>query len=59
MFKLKSLGIDELVRDMELSALGEHVAARLREMTGKKRKIVNRKSIEETPMSIDGNAFIS
>ncbi|KAG2002774.1 hypothetical protein GB937_009540 [Aspergillus fischeri] len=38
--KLKSLGIDDLVRDLELSALGDHIAATLRDMTGRKRKDV-------------------
>ncbi|KAL4915957.1 hypothetical protein BDW62DRAFT_203113 [Aspergillus aurantiobrunneus] len=36
--QLKSLGIDTLVKDLELSALGEHIAATLRDMTGRKRK---------------------
>ncbi|GFF30146.1 hypothetical protein IFM51744_01043 [Aspergillus udagawae] len=39
--KLKSLGIDDLVRDLELSALGDHIAATLRDMTGRKRKDVS------------------
>lgn len=36
--RFKSLGIDKLVEDLELSELGNHVSAKLREMTGKKRK---------------------
>ncbi|KHN97575.1 uncharacterized protein MAM_04590 [Metarhizium album ARSEF 1941] len=36
--RFKSLGIDELVEDLELSKLGSHIATKLREMTGKKRK---------------------
>ncbi|RYO82544.1 hypothetical protein DL766_000303 [Monosporascus sp. MC13-8B] len=38
--KLKSLGIDDLVRDLELSELGNHIAATLRDLTGRKRKDV-------------------
>ncbi|KAJ5219196.1 uncharacterized protein N7498_001295 [Penicillium cinerascens] len=37
-FKLKSLGIDDLVRDLELSELGNHIAATLRDLTTRKRK---------------------
>ena len=36
--KLGSLGIHDLVKDFELSELGNHVAATLRDMTSKKRK---------------------
>ncbi|KAF5136397.1 hypothetical protein E5D57_000158 [Metarhizium anisopliae] len=36
--RFKSLGIDKLVEDLELSELGNHISAKLREMTGKKRK---------------------
>ncbi|KAL7953841.1 hypothetical protein V8C34DRAFT_320495 [Trichoderma compactum] len=34
--KFKELGIDELVRDLELSRLGNHIASALRDMTAKK-----------------------
>jgi hypothetical protein len=36
--KLKRLGIDDLVRDLELSELGHHIAETLRNMTSRKRK---------------------
>ncbi|QYT03031.1 hypothetical protein H0G86_010006 [Trichoderma simmonsii] len=43
--KFKELGIDELVRDLELSRLGNHIASALRDMTAKK----NRHASGETP----------
>lgn len=36
--KFKELGIDELVRDLELSRLGNHIALALRDMTAKKNR---------------------
>ncbi|KAL8953299.1 MAG: hypothetical protein Q9222_000823 [Ikaeria aurantiellina] len=38
--KFKDLGIDDLVEKLELSELGNHIAATLRDMTSKKRKDV-------------------
>ncbi|KAJ5564675.1 hypothetical protein N7513_000917 [Penicillium frequentans] len=38
--KFKYLGIDRIVKDMGLTQLGNHIAATLREMTGRKRKDV-------------------
>ncbi|KAJ5892371.1 hypothetical protein N7504_009062 [Penicillium tannophilum] len=38
--KFKCLGIDRIVKDMGLTQLGNHIAATLREMTGRKRKDV-------------------
>ncbi|QLI69463.1 uncharacterized protein G6M90_00g056100 [Metarhizium brunneum] len=56
--RFKSLGIDKLVEDLELSELGNHISAKLREMTGKKRKDADeelnqnsRKSPRLTPSS--------
>ncbi|KID95519.1 hypothetical protein MAJ_08545, partial [Metarhizium majus ARSEF 297] len=56
--RFKSLGIDKLVEDLKLSELGNHIAAKLREMTGKKRKDADeepnqnsRKSPRLTPSS--------
>ncbi|OQD87319.1 hypothetical protein PENANT_c006G05563 [Penicillium antarcticum] len=42
--KFKLGGIDDLVRDLELAQLGNHIATALREMTGKKRKDVGESS---------------
>ncbi|KAJ5532734.1 hypothetical protein N7494_009286 [Penicillium frequentans] len=39
--KFKCLGIDRIVKDMGLTQLGNHIAATLREMTGRKRKDVD------------------
>ncbi|KAJ6140272.1 hypothetical protein N7471_006758 [Penicillium samsonianum] len=39
--KFKSLGIDDVVKNLKLAELGNNIAAKLREMTGKKRKDVN------------------
>ena len=36
--KLNTLGIDNLVKKLELAELGDHIAATLRDMTGRKRK---------------------
>lgn len=41
--KFKSLGIEKMVKNLELSELGNHIAVKLREMTGKKRKEVDGK----------------
>lgn len=41
--KFKELGIDELVRDSELSRLGNHIASALRDMTAKKHRHANGK----------------
>ncbi|KAJ5123313.1 hypothetical protein N7448_009410 [Penicillium atrosanguineum] len=35
------LGIDNLVRDLELSELGDHIAGTLRDLTGRKRKDIH------------------
>ena len=42
--KFKDLGINEVVKDLELTELGNHIVATLREMTGKKRKDVDGKA---------------
>ncbi|KAL5083986.1 hypothetical protein Trisim1_012422 [Trichoderma cf. simile WF8] len=39
--KFKELGIDELVKDLELSRLGNHIASALRDMTAKKHRPTN------------------
>ncbi len=44
--KFKDLGINEFVRDLELTELANHIAAKLRDMTGKKRKDVHGKPFE-------------
>lgn len=41
---LKKSRIDDLVRDLELSELGNHIAATLRDLTNRKRKDVARKT---------------
>lgn len=41
--KFKELGIDELVKDLELSRLGNHIASALRDMTAKKHRPTNGK----------------
>lgn len=42
--KFKDLGISELVVDLELSKLANHIASALRGMTAKKQRRVNGKS---------------
>ncbi|KAG8407938.1 hypothetical protein J3458_020246 [Metarhizium acridum] len=49
--KFKSLGIDKLVEDLELSELGNHIATKLREMTGKKRKDADEEPNQNTRKS--------
>ncbi|KAL4750526.1 hypothetical protein BDW72DRAFT_193745 [Aspergillus terricola var. indicus] len=44
--KLKSMGIDKLVKDLELSELGNHIAATLKDMTGRKRNGTSEDAIE-------------
>ncbi|TWU71816.1 hypothetical protein ED733_001360 [Metarhizium rileyi] len=44
--RLRSLGINELVKNLELSNLGNHIARKLKEMTGKKRKMVDDELIQ-------------
>ncbi|KAK2612062.1 hypothetical protein QQS21_001911 [Conoideocrella luteorostrata] len=49
--KFKALGIDELVKNLDLSTLGNYIATKLREMTGNKRKDVNEGPIQKSPKS--------
>ncbi|KAL7790522.1 hypothetical protein V8C43DRAFT_315880 [Trichoderma afarasin] len=39
--KFKELGIDELVKDLQLSRLGNHIASALRDMTAKKNRHIS------------------
>ena len=57
--KFKDLGINEVVKDLELTELGNHIAATLREMTGKKRKGVDGKPFLNASVSISRNAYVS
>jgi hypothetical protein len=47
--KFKSLGIDKLVKDLELSGLGNSIAAMLGELTSNKRKDVDGKPFIISP----------
>lgn len=47
--KFKSFGIDKLVKDLELSELGNSIAAMLGELTSNKRKDVDGKSFIISP----------
>ncbi|OAA39363.1 hypothetical protein NOR_06201 [Metarhizium rileyi] len=49
--RLRSLGINELVKNLELSNLGNHIARKLKEMTGKKRKMVDDELIQSSRKS--------
>lgn len=56
--KFKSLGIDDVVKNLKLAELGNNIAAKLREMTGKKRKDVNGKPFGKASILINRNAYI-
>ena len=56
--KFKDLGIKEFVKDLELTELGNHIAAKLREMTGKKRKNVDGRPFWNAPISTFRNTHI-
>ena len=47
--EFQSLGIGDLVRNLELSELGNHIAETLRDMTSKKRKNVEGKGFRSVP----------
>lgn len=55
--KFKCLGIDRIVKDMELTQLGNHIAATLREMTGRKRKDVGESFLDASFLT-NRNAYI-
>lgn len=55
--KFKCLGIDNVVKDMQLTQLGDHIAATLREMTGRKRKDVG-EFFRDVPTLIHRHAYI-
>ena len=57
--KFKDLGINEVVKDLKLTELGNHIAATLREMTSKKRKDVDGRPFEMLQFRSIANAYVS